>query len=137
MTLDIQKSLLTYIYNLLTTDDDLKSAMGGTVRLYAVWAIPDAAFPYLVQRIDIRTDPLSTIRKGTVYIDIWSDSSNANEVLSIRKLILGLLDELEFSTDEVVKARICLVTDGFIPELEPGIWHYATQWDLRFYEEAL
>lgn len=137
VAVDTQKSLLTYIYNLLTTNDDLKTAMGSTVespmRLYLAWASPDAEFPYLVHRIDIvREGTLYPIQKGTYYLDIWSDSPNADEILGIRKRLIEILDELIFSTDDVSRVHIEVLSDAFIPETEQGIWHYATMWDMIF-----
>lgn len=136
MTVDTQKSLLTYLWNLLTGDTDLKAAMGGTVRCYLTWAKPDAEFPYLVNRLDIAPQEPWPMRQATYYLDIWSDSPNADEILAIRKIIIELLDELEPATDEVAAARLWLQTEGFIPESEQGIWHYATQWNLRYYRAA-
>ena len=135
---DIQEALLTYIYARLTTDAGLMADMGGTVRLAAVWAKPDTTFPYLVHRIDVGPDPLFIMRRATYYIDIWSDSPNASEVLAIREEIIGLLDELEFDTasDEATRARFSLQTDAFIPETEDGIWHYAIMFNLRFFRDA-
>jgi len=136
---DIQEALLTYIYNLLTTDTGLKADMGGTVRLALVWAKPDTEFPYLVHRIDVGPDAIGHIlRRATYYIDIWSDSPNASEVLAIREEIIGLLDELEFDTasDEATRARFRLQTDSFIPETEDGIWHYAIMFNLRFFRNS-
>ena len=137
VTVDTQKSLLTYIYNLLTTDEDLKAAMGGTVRLYLTWATPDAEFPYLVHRIDmgILAD-WSPQARCTYYLDIWSDSPNAEEILAIRKLIMTLLDGLDFVTDETTECFLWIQTDGFIPETEPGIWHYACQFNLKWLKDA-
>ena len=137
MTVDIQKSLLSYIYNLLTTDDDLKTAMGGTVRLYLTWAKPDAVFPYLVQRIDIgRATEWSPERPSTYYLDIWSDSPNAEEILAIRTLLMGLLDNIEFLTDETTEVHLWVQTDAFVPEVEQGIWHYAMQFNLKWLKDA-
>jgi len=137
---DIQEALLTYIYTLLTTDAGLKADMGGTVRLAAIWAKPDTAFPYLVHRIDFGpdTDDTNIMRRSTYYIDIWSDSPNASEILAIREEIIGLLDELEFDTanNEATRARFLLQTDAFIPETEDGIWHYAIMFNLRFFRNA-
>ena len=137
MTVDAQKSLITYVYNLLTTDDTLKAAMGGTVRLYLTWAQTDCAFPYLVHRIDIRKEPgTHVIRKAAYYLDIWSDSPNADEILLIRERLIQVLDELNFSTDDVSQAHIEILSDGFIPETEQGIYHYATMWDLIFRRDS-
>lgn len=137
MTVDTQKSLLTYLWDLLTGDDSLKSAMGGTVRCYVTWATPDAAFPYLVHRLDIRREPgTHVVQKATYYLDIWSDSPNSDEVLAIRKRLIELLDEMVFSTDDVTGVHIEIMSDAFVPETEQNIWHYATMWDLIFRRDA-
>jgi len=137
MATDIQKSLLTYIYDLLTTDASLMSAMGGSVRLYLTWATPDAELPYLVQRLDmgILAD-WSPVARCTYLLDIWSDSSNAEEILAIRALLMGLLDGLDFSTDETSECYLWIQTDGFIPEPEPGIWHYTCQFNLKWVNDS-
>lgn len=138
MVLDTQKSLLASIYKLLTEDEDLKTAMRGTVRLELTWAKPDTEFPYLVHRIDIRREPgTHVIQAATYYLDIWSDSGSAfDEITPIRKRIIELLDELIFSTDEVSNCYVAIMSDGFIPEMEQGIWHYATIWELMFRRDA-
>jgi len=136
MVIDTQKSIITYIYNLLTTDESLKATMGGTVRLYLTWAISDAVFPYLVHRLDITANDFYPERDATYYLDIWSDSPDADEILAIRKRIIELLDELEFTTDEAERARFTLQTDFFITQKEPGIWHYAFMFGLRYFRIA-
>lgn len=137
MTVDIQKSLLAYIYNLLTTDSDLEAAMGGTVRLYLTWAKPNAVFPYLVHRIDMGIlGDWSPEAVCTYYLDIWSDSSNAEEILAIRKEIMTLLDGLIFSTTETTDCHLWIQMDGFVPEVEEGIWHYACQFNLKWLKDA-
>lgn len=137
MAIDTQKSILAYLFSLLTADDTLKSAMGGSVRLYPVWAVPDAEFPYLVHRLDLRqAGEAYAVRKGAYYLDIWSNSPNAEEVLSVRKRVIELLDELVFSTDEALRVHLETQDDGFIPETEPGIWHYATLWNVIFVRKA-
>ncbi len=137
MTIDLQQSLMTYIWDLLTADATLKARMGGAVRCYLTWADEDAAFPYLVQRLDVRREPgTHVIRRASYYLDIWSDSPNAAEILLIRERLIQLLDELVFSTDDVGQVHIALDTDGFIPESEQGIWHYATLWDWIFRRDS-
>ena len=134
---DTQKSMLTYLWTLLTSNTNLKTAMGGTVHCYLTWAEPDAEFPYLVHRIDIRKEPgTHVVQKATYYLDIWSDSPNADEVLLIRKRLIEILDELIFSTAEVNRVHIEVMSDGFVPEPEQGIWHYATMWDFIFRRDS-
>lgn len=76
------------------------------------------------------------MRQATYYLDIWSDSPNAEEVLAIRERIIEILDESEPNTDEVKAARLWIQTEGMIPETEQNIWHYAMQFNLRYYRKA-
>ncbi len=136
MALDTQESLLTALYNRLTADTTLQTAMGSSVSLYPVWAKPDATFPYLVQRIDMRAGGIWPERQGTYLIDIWSNSPIATEIIAIRKRIIELLDEYQFNTDDVKNCKLSLETDGFVPETEPDIWHYAFQFSLRAWRQS-
>ena len=137
MTVDVDRSLITYIWNLLTTDGLLKALMGGTVRCYPVDAVEDAEFPYLVHRLDIRQHPgTHGVQNATHYLDIWSDSPNANEITNIRERLIQLLDELVFNTDDVSQAHIAFQTSGFIPESEQSIFHYAMQFDWIFRRDS-
>jgi hypothetical protein len=133
MVEDTQASLLTYLYNLITTDGTLESTMGGTVRLYPVWAMPDAEFPYLVNRIVMQREEPFPQRSGTYYIDIWSNSSDISEAVSVRRRLIELLDELQFNTEDVKNIRLSLQTDGFVPEPEPDIWHYTLQFNISLW----
>lgn len=131
--MDTQTSLLTYLHGVLTTDATLIAAMGGSVRLYHLWGVEDAVMPYLVHRIDLRANDGEWVtRQGTYILDIWSSSDSGAEALAVRDRIVTLFDELPFSTTESVGVRLWLQTDGFIPESTEDIWHYATQWNLRF-----
>lgn len=136
MTKDSTKSILEAIYTRLTADATLTTACGGTVRLYPVLATPDAAFPYLVNRIDLAgwSVEYSPLRKGTYIIDLWSNSTNADEILAIRNEVKRLLNGYEFSTTEVDMAKLWLQTDGFIPEATQNIWHYTMQFNIRMQE---
>lgn len=135
--MDIQESLLTAIYDLLTADGNLKSLFGGEVRLFLVWAPPDAEFPYLVHRLDIR--PLadwSPQSKNTYLLDIWSYSPSAKEILDIKERLLALLDGLNSSTGETSEFWLWKGNDGFVPELTEGIWHYTMMFNLKHTNDA-
>lgn len=135
--IDIQESLISAIYTRLTTDTTLKSKMGGTVRLYLNWAQPDTPFPYLVHRIDMsNVADWSPQRKCTYYLDIWSYSTTAEECLDIKFRILALIDDYRSSTSETTEYFIWLQTDGFIPESEEDIWHYALQFNLKWLRDS-
>ena len=136
MVLDTNLSLLTYIYDRLTTDATLKSACGGTVRLYPVQASPDTEFPFMVHRFDGGQLEPFPMRETTYYLDIFSNTDNVTEVLSIRQRIMTLIDQYSFSTTEVQSARMWLQTDGFVGDIEDGIWHYTLQFNMRFYRKS-
>lgn len=136
MTLDTQESLLDALYTRLTADATLKTAMGGSVALYPVWAKSDATFPYLVHRIEMRTGSPWPERLGTYLLDIWSNSPIATEIVAIRKRIIGLLDEYQFNTTDVKNIKLELQADSFVPETEPDIWHYAFLFNLRLWRQA-
>ena len=140
MTLDTQISLLSYLWTRLRTDPGLIAEMGSTRTdewLHLTWAKPDAVFPYLVHRIDMGIlGDWSPERTCTYYLDIWSNSPTAEEILAIRKLIMGLLDNIEFSTTETTEVHVWIQTDGFVPEVEQDIWHYACQFNLKWLKDA-
>lgn len=136
VSIDTQKALFTYIYNLLTEDATLKAAMGGEVRLFPTWAGIDAQFPYLVHRFDLSPLGFVPMRIATYYLDLWSDSPNVSEILTMRDQIIILLDETYPAPTEIAAGRLWIQTEGFVPEVERGIWHYATQWNLRYYRKS-
>ncbi len=136
MTTDTQESLLTALYTRLTADATLKTTMGGSVALYPIWAKPDAAFPYLVQRIDMKAGDTWPERFGVYLLDIWSNSPIATEIIAIRKRITELLDEYQFNTTDVKNCKLELEADSFIPETEPDIFHYAFQFSLRLWRQT-
>lgn len=135
--MDIQESLTTAVYNLLTNDSTLKSRMGGTVRLYLTWASPDAVFPYLVHKLDLR--PLadwSPQRLGTYIIDIWSDSPSAEEAVDIKERLVQLLDSLDSSTGETSEYWLWWQGDNFVAETAQDIWHYTIMFNVKFLNDA-
>ena len=136
MTVDTQTSLITYFYNRLTTDATLKSNMGGAVRCYLVWAKTDATLPYLVHRIDLRQRGIWPEEIGTYTIDIWSYSRIATEAISIRKRIIELLDQLQFNTTEVKNCYVEKLSDGFIPESTPDIWHISILFSISLWRQT-
>ena len=135
--MDIQASLLTYLWNKLTSDEELKSLMNGEVRLYLTWAAPDSPLPYLVYRIDMsNVADWSPVRRCTLYLDIWSYSPSVNEALNIRKRVMELLDNLSDSTGETTEFYLWIQTDSFIPESTEGMHHYAMQFNLKYLRDA-
>lgn len=133
MTTDARRSLIEYLWTRLTTDATLQSAMGGEVRCYLAEAETDAEFPYLVHRVEIGVVPGTyVVQRATYFLDVWSDSPNAEQITAIRARIVTLLDELVFDTDDVKRVHIEFFSDSDMPEPKVGIWHYTTMWELVF-----
>jgi hypothetical protein len=107
----------------------------GTVRLEHVWAKPDTAFPYMVERIEFNPQAGNNVEFATLYLDIWSNQSNGTEALAIRTRIMELLDEKTFAPTGIVRVMIRRTQmDGFVPEVEESIFHYTTKFDMRFFK---
>ena len=133
MTVDVRRSLINYFWTRLTTDSSLQTIMGEPVRCYWEKAVANSAFPYLVHRLSIRAEPGTfVVQRATYFLDIWSDSEDAEEITNIRERLVQLLDQLNFNTDDVKSVHIELLTDEDVPMDEQGIWHHATMWELIF-----
>jgi hypothetical protein len=135
MTVDTQKSLLEFIYSYLTNDAALKLALGGTVSLYPIFAPNDTPMPYLVQKLDFKDTEFFPVNQGTLQFDLWSRSPNADQILSMRKRLIEMLDQYNFDTDEVKGVRVWKYSDGFVPD-DPGIWHYVILFSIRLYRAS-
>lgn len=137
MTVDVRRSLITYLWTRLTTDSILQAAMAGEVRCYLAEAETDAEFPYLVHRVEIGVVPGTyAVQRATYFLDVWSDSPNAEQITTIRERLIGLLDELIFNTDDVKRVHVEFFSDSDMPEPEVGIWHYVTMWELVFIRKS-
>ena len=133
--MDENEAVITMLFDLLTDDTDLKTAMGGTIRLYHVWAEPDAQFPYLVHRLGKAEDE-PPIVPGIYYLDIWDYSETSNRVWDIRKRIATLIDETSpMSGNGVHNLRLFRGPEGFVPEDTRNIQHYASIWRARYGNE--
>lgn len=138
MVLDIEKSIIDAIYAILIADTDLNTALDGTPRIAHVWATEDTVFPYLVNRIELTRDvsDVYPFMRGRYLIDVWSDSTNGNEALVIRKAIMNALDERQFATTEVSRFRLTYFSDGWVLGNEQNIWHRAMIFDLWLFRDA-
>ena len=132
--MDAERSIIDYFWTLYTEDTNLKAAMGGTVRCYYGIADEDAAFPYLVHRLAPRATPGTYgIQIATYFLDWWSDSPSGAEMLAIRALIVALIDQLRFSTDDIGVAHVKFQAgESLWDQDDKYIHHYATLWEMIF-----
>lgn len=107
------------------------------MRLYLTWALPNAVFPYLVHKLDLR--PLADWSPqclGTYVVDIWSNSPSAEEAVDIKERIMQLLNGLDSSTSETSEYWLWWQGDGFVTETEEGIWHYTIMFTVKYLNDA-
>ena len=124
------EAIFNYIYSLLTSDTVLKTLSGGSVRLYQVQAKKNPEAPYIVQRLETKeTDAPYPLRDGTLIIDLWDVSTNAERILDMKVRVSNLLEQLSFTTTNE-HVRTWLFSEGFIPD---DIWHYVCQFSMRIY----
>jgi hypothetical protein len=133
--MDTIQSIITHIYNLLAADEELQTAMGGTVKLHLSFAPTDAPMPYIVHTVGLRESDHFAANEGTYTVNIYSSSTNASEVLSIRKRIVELLDRIKFDTDEVRGCELHKFSDDFVEE-EESVCHYVIMFNLWVYRAS-
>lgn len=133
MTKETQGPLIEEIWEILTTDTELKEIMGGEVRVFNEWAEKNANFPYLVFRIDNNYNPTGLVAEGTLYLDIWDFAELSARSLKIRGRIISLIDKLKIRIgSDIAYCRFWLQADGQVPESTKGIIHRAMQFGLRY-----
>jgi len=134
-TVDTYKSIITELFDTLTEDATLKTAMGGTVKACLHMAPTDEDMPYLVHVLSIRDTDFYPIQQGTYTVNIYS-TTLADEALAIRKRIVELLDQQLLDTDDVKHIQVEKYSEGFVTEDSPGTWHYVIVFNLRFYRTS-
>lgn len=133
--MDINTSLLTYVWTALTTDATLVSLMGSDFKVYENWAAPDATFPYMVYRLRLLPDMTSNVEYALLHLDIWDDSTTSTKVKAIRAQVMVLLDGKMFNATDFSNVLIRRTQpDEPVVEIEEYIQHHTTTFDLRFFK---
>ncbi len=134
-----QLSAITFLYNLMANDNEIKSLMGTPARLYPTWAVKDAVFPYAVYRLINGANPSRALYNGTFYVDIWTYSNQLETLYEIRNRIITLLDDRKFQADDpvsgakdVVAFRTYLNADRPIPEDTEYVIHQSMEFNVRY-----
>jgi hypothetical protein len=124
------QAVTTAIWTRLTTDAALQAALGGSVSLYRVMAPQDPAMPYGVQRLASRDAFHGT---HTYLLDWWDYGETPERVdLAVDRTKI-LLHEWRFVTAYgEAEGLLSFFSGGYIPTDNEKVFHYATQWDIRF-----
>ena len=133
MAVETGQAVRAAIYTRVTGDATIKSVYGqsGTVFMYRVMAPQDPAFPYLVDRVSLDGDLFYGTH--TYMLDLWDYNESPTRIDSAVDRLKVLLHEWTFTTasDEAV-GFMEWFSGGYIPTDAEKVWHYATQWSMRF-----
>ena len=92
------RSLITSLYSILTTDTELKSAFpSGNVALYDSKAPARPPFPYIVHSVAMGAPSFDPIVRGQYYISIFTKESGTRLCNTISARILTLLNAQIYS----------------------------------------
>lgn len=129
---ETSQAVTVALYDRLTTDATLKATLGGTVRLHLVMAPQDADMPYLVHRLDLNGELF--LGTNTYLLDLWDYNESPERLLEALDRIKVLLHEWGVATasSEIGAGRMEWFSGAFIPTDGERVWHYATQWSIRF-----
>lgn len=124
------KGTLKAIYDLLIGDSELETILTN-VRVYAVQRPrSDVGFPYIIIGLETNNDN-QVIFTHNVAIDIYDNSTSAEDILKAGIRIQQLLDRTVLSTDsQYAEARF--ETAGMVPEeADSGILHWSANFSVR------
>lgn len=121
------------LWTRVTTDATMKSVFGqsGTVFMYRVMAPKDSAFPYIVDRLSISRELFHG--QHTYFLDLWYYGEQPTAVDSAVDRLKILFHEWTFTTaTDEASGFLEWFGGGYIPTDAEYVWHYATQWDIKF-----
>lgn len=125
------QAIIVAFHNRITTDPTMKSELGDPIRLYRVMAPEDPVMPYLVHRYEA---PGVFLLTATYLLDLWDYNESPARIDSAVDRLKILLHEWQVTTgdDEIGGSVVEWFTGGYIPTDGANVWHYATQWSVRF-----
>lgn len=149
ISLETQTAIKNAIWRLVQSDKVLVDLFGqDEVPLYLTWAPRDAEMPYMVHRMQNRSEDPWVVRSAKYYLDIWHYGDTAAPLYQIagrmteilERAVLGLSESGGYTWvaqttpthDMLVAARFFLVRDGDVPEPTENVWHYAMEFDIRY-----
>ena len=132
MAVETSQAILTAIRTRLRADSSLQTTLGGTFSVYRWPNLPnDPALPYWTHRLALGQEFLHGTH--TYWLDLYyygTDSAVVDAAIDRARI---LFHEWRFTTasDEATGAMKWFSGD-YIPTDNPLVWHFATQWTVRF-----
>ena len=126
------RAIIKAFYTKITGDATMKSVLGTPVSLYRIMAPQDPDMPYLVHRLSLGAPLLHG--SHTYLLDVWDYNSSPSRVDSAVDRLKVLLHFWRFETasDEIGAGIVKWFSGGYIPTDANNVFHFATQWDVRF-----
>lgn len=105
--------------------------------IYNIWAKQDSPFPYIVYRLESIEGNHWNKRTRYAYIDIWDYREGGSTVTvdKIAREIKNILHMLKTSDDEWGAMQVRFDNDGYVPEDEDYIIHYASRYRIRAWDK--
>lgn len=136
MSIDPHEAIIQKFYNTITGDSDMQDLVGGTFHIYNDKAGKDPDLPYFVH--EVSTEKIDTgRRRGTYVLDWYENSKKSSGVWDIRRRLFILLDEARLETTEAGLIRVNNQMCDPVPESEPGIQHYHSRWNIRYFASEI
>jgi len=124
-------------YVKITEDATMQTVLGTPVALYRIMAPPDPDMPYLVHRLSLGSPLLHG--SHTYLLDVWDCAALANSYSPSR--VDAAVDRLKIllhfwrfttASSEIGAGIMEWFSGGYIPTDANNVFHYATQWTIRF-----
>jgi len=133
MAVETGQSVITAIWNRLTSDATMKSLLSDPVSLYRVMAPLNPDFPYMVHRADAGTWPIAN---SDYYLDVWYYGSDSAPVDSTVERIRTLLENWRLvpGDNELGAARMIFVGElsGYVPTDAQKVWRYEMRFKIKY-----
>ena len=116
----------------LIADSRLQNTMGSQfTQVFYGMAFQDADLPYMVHRCNDSMWPMEPV---TYFLDFWDYNISPQRIMAAVERVKELLDMWRITTDanEIGAGRMEFFSGALIPSDNEQIWHYATQWTIRF-----
>lgn len=136
-------SVITTMFNILSSDQDLRSLLGrhslapDYAAIYDRWVIEDAPMPYIVLSWGFQVGDTPTKMDSSIVMDIFTNGSSTIMAETIRDRLRALLDENVFFSEGEGTVRTHYLRDGNVQEPEDDVVHWMIEFRVIYWDASL
>jgi hypothetical protein len=136
-------SVITSIYDLLSSDQDLKSLLASHSlapdypAIYDRWATEDIPMPYIVLSYGFQAGDSTSKIDGSFIMDIFTAGNSTIVAETIRDRLRELLDYNIFFSEGEGIVRTHYLRDGNVPEPEDDVVHWMMEFRVIYWDSSL